>query len=82
MDISNVNITNKKDANDFIKIAKKCKGTAIIKTSFGDIYNLKSEFMRFIIVDAMLNFNVGKLELICSNKEDEEMFKDFFEKIC
>ena len=73
-------IHNISKLNDFMAILYQCKGEVWLSTPEGDRYNLKSTFNQYLALDLLLAERGDFLELECSNKEDEALFVEYFEK--
>ena len=71
-------LNNMVEANEFLKAVNKCKGHVELRSSEGDVYNLRSRFMQYIVVGVLINSEKDNLELYCSNREDEAMFMEMF----
>lgn len=64
--------------NDFLAVVNECKGGVWLKSTDGDIFNLKSLFSQYLGVGALLSEHGDKLELSCTHEEDERLFSRFF----
>lgn len=71
-------IKNIKDAETFLSIADKCKGSVVLKSQYGDVYNLKSKLAQYVAIAALVGEHGEELELWCSDKSDEAMFMKMF----
>ena len=71
---------NVKQIEAFLETANKCKGEVILKSVYGDQFNLKSRLSQYIAVGALLGNHGDELELFCSNRDDELMMLSFLKK--
>lgn len=67
-------IENFADSNAFLRTVQDCKGDVILKSRFGDVYNLKSTLTKYLMISKMMKDEIGDLELFCSDRADEEKF--------
>ena len=65
----------------FINIVKECKNDVFIKTQHGDVYNLKSDFSRYVSLPAILGYRGDELILECKDLEDEKLIQDKLSKL-
>ena len=65
------------EANEFIRVARECKGQVRLKTIYSDVFNLKSKLMGYVTADALLTRESDAIELECEFPEDEQMLRQF-----
>lgn len=73
MKIKNIN-----DIETFLSIVDTCKGSVLLKSQYGDTYNLKSKLAQYVAVAALVGEHGDELELWCSEREDEAKFMKMF----
>lgn len=73
MDFQNI-----EQIDDFLEAVQKCKGNVYLKSTEGDIFNLKSRLSQYIAIGALLDDEGDELELFCDRTEDEGYFYQFF----
>ncbi len=73
MKIKNIN-----DVETFLSIVDACKGSVLLKSQYGDTYNLKSKLAQYVAVAALVGEHGDELELWCSEREDEAKFMKMF----
>lgn len=66
------------NVNTFLGVVNECTGDVILTSEYGDKYNLKSTLSQYIAIAALLGQHGEKLELWCSNREDEAKFLHMF----
>ncbi|MDO5695707.1 MAG: polya polymerase [Eubacteriales bacterium] len=71
MKINKINNVNK-----FFKLIDNLTGEAFLINKEGKL-NLKSKLSQFIIVAKCLNDDLGEVEILFDNPEDEEHMKEF-----
>ena len=71
-------LNNQVEANAFLKLVRECKGEVKLTSPFGDVFNLRSNFMQYVATAMMLNSESQNLTLYCSDPEDEAKFKAMF----
>lgn len=60
------------DLKKLIEFAETAKGDVYLKTSEGDVLNLKSKLTQLLALTSTIDWaNVGKAEIICSDLDDE-----------
>ncbi len=62
----------------FRNTVAECSGDVLLRSVYGDVYNLKSLLAQFTAISILLSERGDELELWCSNKEDEQKFNKFF----
>lgn len=70
-------IRNINQLNAFIDAVNRSEGSVWLESPEGDNFNLKSQFSQYIALGALLSQNGDRLELFCSNKQDEANFFQF-----
>ena len=73
MDFQNI-----EQIDDFLEAVQKCKGGVYLKSTEGDVFNLKSRLSQYIAIGALLDDEGDELELFCDRTEDEGHFYKFF----
>lgn len=73
-----MNFRNADQIDDFLEAVQKCKGDVYLKSTEGDVYNLKSRLSQYIAIGALLDDEGDCLELFCDKTEDEGHFYKFF----
>ena len=68
------------ELDDFIATIEAAKESVYLKSQYGDCYNLKSVFSRYIALGALLDEHGEDLELFCDSKDDEQLFFKFFKE--
>ena len=71
-------IKNIKDVETFLKIVNESEGGVTLTSVYGDKYNLKSTLTQYVAVTAHVGEHRNKIELWCSNKNDEKKFLQMF----
>lgn len=71
-------ITCMEQVNDFIAAVNECQGGVWLESPYGDKFDLKSQFSRYIALGALLAEHGDDLELYCTHKDDEKYFFKFF----
>ena len=64
--------------DDFLEAVHKCKGGVYLKSTDGDVFNLKSRLSQYVAIGALLDDEGDCLELFCDKTEDEGYFYKFF----
>lgn len=60
------------DFGKLIKFAEEADGEVCIKTSEGDVLNLKSKLTQLLALSGSIDWGkVGEAEIVCENLEDE-----------
>ncbi len=72
-------LSNIKEVNNFLKTVDECKGNVWLESIDGNRINLKSKLSQYIAISALISFEGDKLELFCSEADDEAKFYNFFE---
>lgn len=62
----------------FLEAVNGCKGDVILKSPYGDTYNLKSQLSQYVGIGALLGERGDELELWCQLKDDEYIFLKLF----
>ncbi|MDD2361361.1 MAG: hypothetical protein PHH84_00145 [Oscillospiraceae bacterium] len=58
--------------NKLIEFASTAKGEVLLKTSEGDVLNLKSRLTQLLALSSTVDWgNVGEATVVCSDPEDE-----------
>ena len=71
-------IRNVNQLDDFLSAVNKCKGDVYLKSTDGDVFNLKSRLSQYVAIGALLDDECECLELFCDKTEDEGYFYKFF----
>lgn len=71
-------IRNVNQLDDFLSAVNKCKGDVYLKSTDGDVFNLKSRLSQYVAIGALLDDECERLELFCDKTEDEGYFYKFF----
>lgn len=71
-------LCNINDVADFKKVVDQCKGRVLLKSSEGDVFNVKSTLSQYIAIGELLKAEGNGLELFCDERDDENLFIDFF----
>lgn len=71
-------LANIKEVNNFLRTVDECTGDVWLESVDGDKINLKSKLSQYVAISALISCEADKLELFCSNQEDEMRFFDFF----
>lgn len=64
--------------DDFLSAVHKCTGGVYLKSTDGDVFNLKSRLSQYVAIGALLDDEGDCLELFCDKTEDEGYFYQFF----
>lgn len=72
-------IKNLKDVETFLNVVNECKGDVTLTSQYGDKFNLKSALTQYVAIAALVGEHGDKLELWCSEKEDEMKFLKMFD---
>lgn len=73
-------LTNVSAVEDFLAVVKECQGKVWLKSSEGDLFNLKSSLSCYVAVGKLISEKGSDLELFCSFPKDEAKFYDFFDQ--
>lgn len=73
-------LCNINDVADFKDVVNQCKGKVLLKSTEGDVFNVKSTLSQYIAIGELLKTEGNDLELYCDEKQDEELFIEFFKK--
>ena len=73
-----MNFQNIDQIDAFLEAVQKCKGDVYLKSTEGDVYNLKSRLSQYVAIGALLDDEGDCLELFCDKTEDEGYFYKFF----
>lgn len=71
-------IKNITDVETFLEVVNQCEGDVTLTSIYGDKFNLKSTLTQYVAVAALVGEHGEKLELWCSNKNDEAKFLRMF----
>lgn len=71
-------LTNVEQVEEFLEIAKSCKGEVWLESAENDKFNLKSTLSQYVAMGTLLSERGEDLELYCQLKEDEYKFLAFF----
>lgn len=73
-----MNFQNADQIDDFLEAVQKCTGGVYLKSTDGDVFNLKSRLSQYVAIGALLDDEGDELELFCDRTEDEGYFYKFF----
>lgn len=68
------------ELDNFIAAIEAAQEPVYLRSQFGDCYNLKSIFSRYIALGALLGEHGEELELFCDLRDDEQLFFKFFKE--
>ena len=68
------------ELDGFIEAIDAAKESVYLRSPYGDCYNLKSIFSRYIALGNLLDEHGEDLELFCDLKDDEQLFFKFFKE--
>lgn len=71
-------LTNSKEIMEFRFAISKCVGDVWLEDNEGNRFNLKSVISQYIALGELLQDKGEKLELFCSDTNDEQHFMKFF----
>ena len=61
----------------FVNALDHCTGNVILNSKYGDTYNLKSKLSQLLALNVLMDESENGLELICSNREDDEFLRTY-----
>ena len=69
----NEQVIHEFDLKKLIAFAQDAKGDVFLKTSDGDVLNLKSKLTQLLAISGNIDWGtVGEATVVCSNAEDEQ----------
>ena len=69
----NEQVIHEFDLKKLISFAQDAKGDVFLKTSDGDVLNLKSKLTQLLAISGNIDWGtVGEATVVCSNEEDEQ----------
>lgn len=71
-------LNNEIEIVDFLKAVEDAKSAVYLKSTAGDVYNLKSVLSRYVAIGALIAQYGNELELFCDSPSDEGLFLKFF----
>lgn len=73
-------LKNLTDIKAFLEAVNKCTGSVVIESSNGDVFDLKSIFCTYLVVQELKKMNNYDLEVFARKKEDTEILLKFFDE--
>ena len=64
-------LVNIKEVEQFRKVVRECEGDVYLKSTEGDVFNLKSAMSEYIALGRLLSEQGDSLELFADRREDE-----------
>lgn len=64
-------LVNIKEVEQFRKAVRECEGDVYLKSTEGDVFNLKSAMSEYIALGRLLSEQGDSLELFADRREDE-----------
>lgn len=64
-------LVNIKEVEQFRKVVHECEGDVYLKSTEGDVFNLKSAMSEYIALGRLLSEQGDSLELFADRREDE-----------
>ncbi len=74
-----MNLKQNIDVESFRAAIRACNGDVFLKSSEGDVFNLKSSLSEYIALGRLLHERSGKLELYANNREDMMLLRPFIQ---
>lgn len=71
-------LKNIKEVDSFKAIVEECSGSVWLASPDGSLLNLKSILSQYVAIGSLIVEAGDKLELYCSNREDEAKFIEYF----
>lgn len=71
-------LTNINQIDNFLASVNKCKGSVWLESPDGDRIDLKSRFSQYVAIGALLSIDGKRLELFCSDPNEDAYFYEFF----
>lgn len=71
-------LKNIKEVDSFKAIVEECSGSVWLESPDGSRLNLKSILSQYVAIGSLIVEAGDKLELYCSNSEDEAKFIEYF----
>ncbi len=68
------------DLDLFRQAIQRCNGGILLKSSEGDVFNLKSTLSAYIALERLLEEQSGKLELYAVLREDIPLMREFIQE--
>lgn len=65
------------DIQKFLDVVDHCEGDVLLKSPYGDVYNIKSKLTQYLAIGKMLDAHGDELELFATNKNDEILLVNF-----
>lgn len=70
-------LINIKEVEEFRKVVHECEGDVYLKSTEGDVFNLKSAMSEYIALGRLLSEQGDSLELFADRREDEARLLKF-----
>lgn len=70
-------LVNIKEVEQFRKVVHECEGDVYLKSTEGDVFNLKSAMSEYIALGRLLSEQGDSLELFADRREDEARLLNF-----
>lgn len=70
-------LVNIKEVEQFRKVVHECEGDVYLKSTEGDVFNLKSAMSEYIALGRLLSEQGDSLELFADRREDEARLLHF-----
>ena len=70
-------LVNIKEVEQFRKVVRECEGDVYLKSTEGDVFNLKSAMSEYIALGRLLSEQGDSLELFTTCREDEAKMLEF-----
>ena len=64
-------LKNLQSVEKFISTVEACTGNVYLKSTEGDVFNLKSSMSRYVAIGKMISESANSLELFADRREDE-----------
>ena len=68
------------DLDAFRRAIRSCNGAVFLKSSEGDVFNLKSTLSEYIALGRLLHEQSGALELFVVLREDMPLMREFVQE--
>ena len=74
-------LVNIKEVEEFRKVVHACEGNVYLKSTEGDVFNLKSAMSEYIALGRLLSEQGDSLELFADRREDEAQLINFLAEL-
>lgn len=74
-------LKNTKEVERFRKVVHECEGDVYLKSTEGDVFNLKSSLSEYLALGKLLGEAGDSLELFANLREDEARLLEFIRSL-